>query len=68
MSKFKDTVVKMVKLDNDEWTFNTSDCFKHGQHGPKMYGSVGYVNWHLMDAAYVEIMRRWQNSKQKSTD
>ena len=57
----------IVKINEKEFTWEDSDYFKHGQHGPKMYGSMGFVNWHLMDAEYVEILREWQSSKLKST-
>jgi len=43
-----DTGSVIVELENDEWTYDYSDAFKHGQHGPKMHGLVGYVNWHLL--------------------
>ena len=48
----------MVFFDNEEWTHTYSDYFKHGQHSPKMYGSCGYVNWHLID---VVILKCYKN-------
>lgn len=53
----------IVELENGEWTYSYSDAFKHGQHGPKMYGSCGYVNWHLIDSDMLRILRKIENRK-----
>jgi hypothetical protein len=47
-----------IEFEDDEWTYPESDGFKHGQHGPKMYGSFGYVNWHLINSEEAAMFRR----------
>ena len=47
----------MVFLDENEWTRPDSEGFQYGQHF-KMQGSMGYVNWHLIDQNTADCFRK----------
>ena len=52
----------MIKLSNGEWTWPDTDYNLHGQHY-KMYGSMGFVHYYLIDKEIFDIRTKQQERK-----